>query len=244
VARTAALTQSDFATLQSQAQSGNAEAQYWLAVIYDEGKLVPHDRAQAEAWWLKSAEGGYSRAQFIVGTSYLSPDSDRDPATAEMWMLRAAQQSDAEAQFWLGAGYEQGWFGTPDFRNALLWLRKAADQGHPDAQEGLGQMYHDGEGLKQDDKQAAKWFRKAAEHVPDLGGAGQGRNELGLLYLEGHGVAKDYVRAYMWFALAGNVDGNVRQAQSHMTPAQILRAQQMAAAWKRRHPLPTSLTKE
>jgi TPR repeat protein len=173
----AALTQSDFDALLSQAQSGNAEAQYWLAMIYDHGKLVPQDRAQAESWMLKSAEAGYSSAQRVLGLGYL--DGDYRSAGAEMWMQQAAAQGDTEAQFWLGTAYEQGWFGTPDFTNALLWYRKAAGQGHPDAQQGLGQMYHDGEGVKQNYKQAAKWFLKAAEHVPDLGGAGQGRNELG-----------------------------------------------------------------
>jgi TPR repeat protein len=244
-ARMAAMTQSDFQTLLSQAQAGNAEAQFWLAGIYQAGKLVPQDRAQAETWMLRSAEAGYPRAQMFMGMGNVSPscdrdpDCERDPATAEMWMKRAAAKGDPEAQFWLGTGYEQGWFGTPDFTKALAWYRKAAGQGHPDAQTSLGGMYYFGEGVKRNDKTAAKWFRKAGEHVPDLGGAGQGRNELGLLYLSGEGVPKDYVRAYMWFALA-HADGNVHQAKSRMTPAQILRAQQMAEAWKRHHPDPFS----
>ena len=56
-------------------------------------------------------------------------------------------------------------------------------------------MYEDGEGAKQNFGLAAKWYGKAAEHVPDLGGARQGRNNLGMLYLEGRGVPKDYIQA-------------------------------------------------
>jgi uncharacterized protein len=57
-----------------------------------------------------------------------------------------------------------------------------AANGNPDAENSLGQMYQDGKGVKQSYVTASKWYRKAAEHVPDLGGAGQGRNNLGLLY--------------------------------------------------------------
>jgi hypothetical protein len=96
-------------------------------------------------------------------------------------------------------------------------------------------MYEFGEGVQQNYILAAKWYRKAAEHVPDLGGAGQGRNNLGLLYLNGLGVPKDYVQAYMWFRLS-NSDTNLTFAKAQMTPAQILEAERTAAVWKSRHP--------
>jgi uncharacterized protein len=152
-------------------------------------------------------------------------------------LLAKAQRGDRGAQFWLGAAYEGGWFGKPDFQEALKWLRKAAAHGDPDAQASLGQMYEEGEGIQQNYKQAAKWYRKAAEHVPDLGGAGQGRNNLGLLYLDGRGVPKDYVQAYVWFSLT-NFETNLSYAKAQMTPAQILEAERMAAKWKRHHPEP------
>ena len=136
---------------------------------------------------------------------------------------------------WLGAAYEQGWFGKANFHEALKWFRKAAAQGDPDAQNALGQMYSDGEGVRQDCAEAAKWFRLAAEHMPDLGGAGQGRNNLGLLYLRGDGVPKDYVQAYMWFKLTQH-QTNLPDAKAQMTPGQIVEAEQMATEWKRSHP--------
>ena len=68
-------------------------------------------------------------------------------------------------------------------------------------------MYGDGERVPQNYAQAANWYRKAAEHVPNFGGADQGKNNLGLLYMNGLGVLKDYVQAYMWFSLA-NVEAN------------------------------------
>ena len=85
-------------------------------------------------------------------------------------------------------------------------------------------MYEHGEGVPQNYVLAAQWYRKAAEHVPDFGGAGQGRNNLGLLYMDGLGVPKDYVQAYMWFSLT-NFETNLSSAKAQMTPAQVLEAE-------------------
>jgi TPR repeat protein len=175
-------------------------------------------------------------------TSHSAEDAAPSTSQRPKWseadrkaLLTRAQHGDVGAQFWLGAGYEQGGSGKTDFKEALKWLRKAAAQGDSDAQNMLGQMYGDGEGVRQNYVLAAKWYRKAAEHVPDLGGAGQGRNNLGMLYMDGLGVSKDYVQAYMWFRLT-NFESNLSYAKAYMTPAQVLEAERMATEWKRHHP--------
>jgi TPR repeat protein len=152
--------------------------------------------------------------------------------------LAKAQRGDARAQFWLGSAYEQGSFGNVNLQEALRWFKKAAAHGDPDAQDALGQMYQEGEGLLQNYRLAAKWYRRAAEHVPDLGAAGQGRNNLGLLYLDGLGVPKDYVRAYMWFSLVED-NTNLSDVKDEMTPAQVQKAERLVAEWKRHHPEPS-----
>jgi uncharacterized protein len=159
----------------------------------------------------------------------------------EKVLLARAWQGDASSQMWLGCGYEQGWFGKTNFPEALKWFRRSAEQGNPDAQVSLGQMYEAGEGVTQNYALAAEWYRKAAEHVPDFGGAGQGRNNLGLLYLDGYGVPKDYVQAYMWFGLSGGEpNSNVQFAKEHMTAEQIVEAERLARDWKIRHGMATS----
>jgi len=97
-------------------------------------------------------------------------------------------------------------------------------------------MYEDGEGMRRNYALAAKWYRKAAQHVPDLGGASQGRNNLGMLYMDGLGVPRDYVQAYMWFSLT-NFGTSLSYAKAKMTPAQVLEAERMAAEWKSHHPV-------
>jgi tetratricopeptide (TPR) repeat protein len=151
-------------------------------------------------------------------------------------LLAKAQPGDAGSQMWLASAYEQGWFGKTNFQEALKWFRRSAEQGDPDAQDSLGQMYEDGEGVTQNYSLAAKWYRKAAEHVPDFGGAGQGRNNLGILYLDGRGVPRDYVQAYMWFRLANfESNGNLSFAKTHMTSKQILEGERLVEEWKSQH---------
>lgn len=163
-------------------------------------------------------------------------ESPKWTAEHEKRLLAKAQLGDADAQMWLGAAYEQGWFGNANFTEALKWFRKSAEQGNPDAQNSLGQMYEDGEGVLQNYSLAAKWYRKAAEHVPDLGGAGQGRNNLGMLYLSGQGVPRDYVQALMWFEISGSKSNpNWSLAKAHMSSEAIAEAERLAADWKREH---------
>jgi len=215
--------------LLSKAQSGDAEAQYWMGVLNVEG-TVPKNLEQGRRWLLKSADQGYAPAQRAYGLMTVRSDAP----VGERWMVRAAEQGDAEAQFWLGLAYEQNWFGTTDEKEAVKWYQKAAQGGDPDAQVELGRRYENGEGIEQNFKLAAEWYRRAAEHVPDLGGAGQGKNQLGLLYLEGRGVPRDYVQAYFWFSLMGS-KGNAAEARERLSPAQIRGVERLIDEWKQEH---------
>ena len=177
---------------------------------------------------------------FVVWVAPSMSENERWTEEQQKDYLAKAEGGDANAQMWLGTGYEQGWFGKADFQEAFKWLSSAAAQGNPDAQFALGQMYENGEGMRQDYAQAAYWYRKAAEHVPDFGGAGQGRNNLGMLYMQGLGVPRDYVQAYMWFSLTNSEppNPNLSQAKDQMTPAQVSEAERMLEEWKSNHPEP------
>jgi uncharacterized protein len=234
ILRLPALQPDDWQALFSMAESGDPEAQYWLGRIYEAGRLLPLDKEKSAYWFQKSAEQGYAPAEYWV----CGIRANQDSLEHERCMWRAAEKGVAEAQLWLGVAFDQHlWFGVTDEQESLKWFRKAAERGNPDAEATLGMDYEYGEGVEQDYAKAAYWFRRAAEHVPNLGGAGQGRNNLGLLYADGHGVPKDYAQAYTWFSLAGN-DSNISDIQNEMTPNQIFQAQQMANDWKLRHPDP------
>jgi TPR repeat protein len=234
ILRLPALQPDDWRALFSLAESGDPEAQYWLGRIYEAGTVLPLDKEKSAYWYQKSAEQGYAPAEYSV----CQLQANQEPIASERCMWRAAEKGVAEAQFWLGVAFDQHlWFGVTDEQEALKWFGKAAEQGNPDAEDTLGVHYQVGEGVEQDYGKAAYWFHRAAEHVPDRGGAGQGRNNLGILYADGDGVPKDYVQAYMWFSLAG-IDRNIAWIQHKMTPEQISKAKQLAADWKLQHPDP------
>ena len=248
LARVEVLTPGHIKTLLSQAQLGDREAQYLLALINEEGLLVPRDSAAARSWMLKSAEQGYVLAQVGMGEMYLSNVRRDGPISdygdADRWLRLAATQGDADAQFWLGTAYERGWFGAIDDREAFKWIRKAAAQGLPDAQFSLGQMYGDGEGVAENNSLAANWYRKAADHFAYIGdqplaGVWEAEVQLAYLYRDGR-LPKDDVQAYMWFAIVGSsvvppTDDDMKRVARHMTKAQIVQAQRMAEDWIKRH---------
>ena len=235
-ARLKTMTEADFKAIAAKAGAGDAEAQFWLGGLYEEGKLVPKDSDQAARWFLKSAEQNFVPAQRAYGMMSVHIN----PSVGERWMLRAAENGDAEAQCWLGFAYENDWFGTVDSELALKWYRKAAEGGDPDAQVVLGQKYEVGEGVEQNYRLAAEWFRMAAQHVPDMGGAGQGRYHLGNLYREGHGVPLDFAKAYFWFSLNGT-EGNAAEAKAHLSEAQIRETDRLVKEWKDSHRAPPEI---
>ena len=52
------------------AESGNARAQFLVALLYYDGKAVPQDYAEAAKWFDQSADRGYARAQYNLGEMY------------------------------------------------------------------------------------------------------------------------------------------------------------------------------
>jgi hypothetical protein len=93
---TADKAQSDFRTLLSQAESGNREAQYRLALLYEypEASSVPKNDAAAREWMLRSPKQEYAPAQAMLGEMYLGAAGDR--GKAERWLQRAAKQGNTE----------------------------------------------------------------------------------------------------------------------------------------------------
>ncbi len=52
------------------AEQGNANAQFFLGVMYDKGRGVPQDDAEAVKWYRKAAEQGVAEAQYNLGLMY------------------------------------------------------------------------------------------------------------------------------------------------------------------------------
>lgn len=237
------LTPTDLATLTSSAQSGTAEAQYQLALVYGEGRIVPRDEVASRGWMMKAAEQGQVPAETFIGLMYLDNHTTGPVpkyADAERWLREAATQGDAEAQLWLGIGYDREYFGRIDYQQSLKWLRKSAAQGLPDAQFALAQMYEDGHGVPKSDEDAAYWYRRAADHFSDVSGVFQAEVQLAYMYRDGR-LKANKIEAYKWSAVVGAavdpaVDEDVKEVSESMTQAQIAKAQHEVDEWIAYHP--------
>jgi len=80
------------------AELGDAEAQYNLGVMYDQGAFVDRDLARAASWYRKAAEQGFMDAQTNLGMMYYRGEGvTRDRTEAARWFQLAADKGDVEA---------------------------------------------------------------------------------------------------------------------------------------------------
>ena len=80
------------------AELGDAEAQYNLGVMFDQGASVEQDLSRAASWYRKAAEQGFMDAQTNLGMMYVRGEGvPTDHAEASNWLQRAADMGDAEA---------------------------------------------------------------------------------------------------------------------------------------------------
>ncbi len=93
----------ELSELIARAENGDAETQFNLGVMYDTGKEVTQDYAEAVKWYRKAAEQGYANAQSNLGLMYAKGlGVTQNYGKALEWNRKAAQQGMAEAQFNLG----------------------------------------------------------------------------------------------------------------------------------------------
>jgi TPR repeat protein len=95
--------------------------------MYDQGRGVPQDYAEAIRWYRKAADQGDIPAQDILGLMYSNGQGvPQDHAEAARWYRKAADQGDADAQFNLGLKYYKGQGVPQDYVEAYMWMDLAA----------------------------------------------------------------------------------------------------------------------
>lgn len=113
--------------LKASAEKGDAEAEFQLALAYQNGLVVAKDDAEAAKWYELAAGHGHKNAQFVVGGLYFEGKSvPQNNETASLWWRRAAEQGVAEAQASLGTMYFNGHGVPKDNLRAYMWLDLAA----------------------------------------------------------------------------------------------------------------------
>lgn len=111
------------------AEDGNPTAQLVLAVMYDTGRGVRQNHAEAARWFRRAAEQGNPYAQNKLGLMYdTGRGVRRDYGQAAKWCGRAANQGNGDAQASIGFMYETGRGVRPDPVEAYKWYALAVSR--------------------------------------------------------------------------------------------------------------------
>ena len=185
-------------TVREIANSGNADAQLLVGIMYQMGVGGEDHQSDAAYYFRMAAEKGLASAQTNLGKCYLAGDGvQEDEKKAFEWFEKAAEQGDAEGQWQLGICYQQGLGVKKDEIKAFHCFSDSANQGNAVGQLYLGLCYGDGTGVDQNEEEAFKWYKRAAEQDNP-----SGQYFVGTCYQEGSGISKDSKEAARWYRKA------------------------------------------
>lgn len=124
---------------QMSAGNGNSTAMYLLGDMYEFGRGVEKNYAQAINWYRKADESGWhATARHRLGCLYESGQGvGQDFAEAAKWYRKAAKGGNADSCLALGCFYEQGQGVERDYVEAYAWVNLAASAGCPSARTKL-----------------------------------------------------------------------------------------------------------
>ncbi len=112
------------------AKSGDAEAQYNLAILFKSGNGVKQDSKKAAKWFRSAADQGLAAAQHHLGLMYDNGIGvEQNYEYAVVWYKKASMQGYALAQTNLGVLYANGQGVAQDVVKAYIWFNLAASQG-------------------------------------------------------------------------------------------------------------------
>jgi hypothetical protein len=90
--------------------------------MYEAGRGVTKDEAEAAKWYRKAAEQGHVTAQLNLGILFeRGLGVAQDYAEAARWYTKAAEQENADAQYKIAVLYEQGSGLALDLEKARYW---------------------------------------------------------------------------------------------------------------------------
>lgn len=150
--------------LRQAAANGDARAQFEIAAIYTEGRVVPEDLDAAAMWYERAAAQGFAPAQYRLANLYENGRGvAKDLEQARLWYQRAAEAGNRMSMHNLASLYASGNLGKQEFAKAAEWFEQAADRGMTDSQFNLGMLYARGLGVPQNLETSYKWFSLAAD---------------------------------------------------------------------------------
>jgi len=128
--------------LKALADAGHAQAQLYLAQLYDGGEAgLPRNPVEARRLTALAADAGDVQAMHNLGVYLFRGEGGaQDLAGAAQWFRKAAAAGVVDSQFNLGRLYQAGSGVPQDISQARYWFRLAAARGDADAQRALADL--------------------------------------------------------------------------------------------------------
>ena len=220
------------ADLLSRAESGNLNAQGFVAECYREGSNgFPKDDALRFKWASKAAERGHAWSKVECGICYfhgIGTAQDQFCALA-MFIGPARDNNDPIAQIYMGL-LNNGENGFPKRDDvAAEWFRKSAVQGNAVGAAAYGRYLLNGSGVPKDMGAAIKYLKLGTD-----GGVASAMSALGWAYQFGEGVEKDMkeaVRLYRQAAEKGDAYGCNQLGLLHKNGDGVIKDAEQAMKW-------------
>ncbi len=109
------------------AEQGHKRAQFYLGVMYGNGRGLARNHLEASKWYRRAARQDYARAQYNLGLLYAKGRGvRRNHVKAAGLYRKAADQGYAKAQYNLGIMYMRGRGVSSNRTRAYKWLSLAA----------------------------------------------------------------------------------------------------------------------
>jgi uncharacterized protein len=221
--------------IESLANQGHADSQFFLGSMYETGMGVRKSKKIAIEWYTKAANQGHPDAIRFLGfndDALLNEIRENRLQKMRMAYIAAAESGDPKGQHDLAIQYWAGLIVPKNLALAIVLFRQSAEQGYDFVQHNLGQMYYGGEGVAKDLQSAAHWYTKSADQ-----GFMASQVKLGNMYAIGDGVVKDDQMAVSWFRRAaekGDADAQYNLAVRYEKGTSLPKDPDLTIAWYRK----------
>jgi len=185
-----------------QAETGHAQSQFSLGLIYHLGRGVPKDLKRAYELYKKSMLQDHPPALNNIGMMYLNGDYvDRNYDIAFALFSRAAADH-AQSKDNMGRCFENGWGVEADPEQAINFYQLAGDEGFKLGYYHLGLLFEEGRGgATVNVPEALHWYEVAGDNQ-----YAQGYFRMAEIYEQGILLPRDTPSALKWYNKAAALD--------------------------------------
>jgi len=177
---------------------------FFLALMYLRGEGVARDEARGLELLRRSADEGYSAAQYLLGQRYLyGLGLPRDKGRAKSYLLAASADGDYRASVLLKIIAKGNRGEKRDRESIVAAVKRKAHSKVSAAQYTLAFMYLVGDGVPKDGVEEVRWYRAAAAKNA------RAAFILSLMYQSGEGVPDNPAEAFRLMRNAAEM-GDVR----------------------------------